>query len=172
MTTAQYFDLQTGQVNGHAEGGHPEMDQGPLQDVGTSPFRSGKVPGETNRYGEVMPIQVRLDEVMFTSRVPLSTWTFAFAIKDKLWVSSLTTLYFGKRTAFERTIYRGRLFVPGNGAELEIGITAYNSYGDTFNATRQLRVYPNNMAGDAGELIKLDEDWTQLLFKFHVQTER
>lgn len=172
MTTAQYFDLQTEQVNGHPEGAHSGGNTGLPMGVGTPLFRSGKVPGETNRYGQVMPIQVRLDEVMFTSRVPLSTWTFAFAIKDKLWVSSLTTLYFGKRTTFKKTIYRGRLFVPESGSKLEIGITAYNSYGDTFNTTRQLCVYSNNMAGDTGELIRLDEDWTQLLFKFHVHTER
>ena len=52
---------------------------------------------------------------------------------------------------------------------MTIGITEYNSYGDLFNTTRDLRVFTDNKANTAGGLVKIDEDWTQLLFKFHVQ---
>ena len=170
MSVAQYFDLHKGQTIAKIEGESSDtgQDEAPMGTIAPL-FRTGKVPGETNRYGQVMPVQVVLDEVMFTSRVPLSTWTFAFAVNEKLWVSNLATLYFGKRTSFRKRIYRGKLFVPEKGTDLEIGITAYNSYGEMFNTTRSLRVFPDNKASNTGELIKIDEDWTQLLFKFHVQ---
>ena len=79
------------------------------------------------------------------------------------------TLYFGNRTTINKNIYRGKMFVPDRGATLEMGITAYNSYGDMFNTTRDIRVHTNNIANDGRVLVKIDEDWTQLLFKFHVQ---
>ena len=81
-------------------------------------------------------------------------------------------LYFGKRTVLKKKIFRGKMFVPDQGANLELGITAYNSYGDLFNTSRGLHIYTNSKASNAGELVKIDEDWTQLLFKFHVHIER
>jgi len=162
MSAAQYFDLQAGQSDSRSEAvppGAPAL------------FRSNPIPGATNRTGEIKPVSVTLQEVMFTSRVPLSTWTFAFAVNDKLWISGLTTLYFGKQTVIKRNIYRGKMFVPDRGANLEIGITAYNSYGDIFNTSRDLHVSANNTGNNGGALIKIDEDWTQLLFKFQVQIE-
>jgi len=172
MSAVQYFDVQNDQLVGRSES---DIGQSHfrMREPGFSPlFRNGKVPGETNRHGEIKPVRVTLQEVMFTSRVPLSTWTFVFAINDKLWVSDLTTLYFGKRTAFNKNIFRGKMFVPDKGENLELGITAYNSYGDLFKTSRALHVFSDSKISNAGELIKIDEDWTQLLFKFHVQVER
>jgi len=159
MSAAQYFDVQTGQSENAAA---------PSPLVPTV-MGSASMTGAVNRNGQIKSVSVALEEVMFTSRVPLSTWTFAFAINDKLWVSKLTTLYFGKRTAINKNIYRSKMFVPDRGTNLEMDITAYNSYGDMFNMTRDIRVYTNNTANDGRVLVKIDEDWTQLLFKFHVQ---
>lgn len=172
MSAAQYFELEGGQLANQYDSQFGAT-QLTLNKPDFAPvFREGRVPGATNRHGGVMPVNVVLQEVMFTSRVPLSTWTFVFAINDKLWVSDLTTLYFGKRKLLQKNIFRNKMFVPDQGASLELGITAYNSYGDLFSSSRQLRVYPNNKAGHVGEMCKIDEDWTQLLFKFQVRTER
>ena len=165
MSAAQYFDLQNSQSEEAHFGVQGEPAISPL-------FRTAQTAGATNRLGEVKPLSLTFQEVMFTSRVPVSTWTFAFAVNEKLWVSDLTTLYFGKRTEFEKKIYRGKMFIPDRGGVMTIGITAYNSYGDLFNTTRDLRVFTDNKANTAGGLVKIDEDWTQLLFKFHVHIER
>ncbi|MGD8925292.1 MAG: hypothetical protein PVG20_00490 [Thioalkalispiraceae bacterium] len=172
MSAAEYFDLQTGQslartdyLGDDALHLHANKPAFPI-------FRDGKVPGATNRVGEVKAISLILEEVMFTSRVPLSTWTFAFAVNEKLWVSDLTTLYFGKRTPLNRKIYRGRMFIPDQGTNIDVGITAYNSYGDMFKTSQPLRVSAASLTNTAGELVKIDEDWTQLLFKFRVRIER
>lgn len=162
MSAAQYFDLQSGHSDSHS---------GAVPLAAPALFRPTQIPGATNRAGEIRPVSVTLQEVMFTSRVPLSTWTFAFAVNDKLWVSDLTTLYFGKQTAIKRNIYRGKMFVPDRGGNLEIGITAYNSYGDLFNTSGDLHISANNTGNNGGVLIKIDEDWTQLLFNFQVQIE-
>lgn len=172
MSAAQYFDFQNGQLASQYEASFREAYPGTQEPAYPPLFRDSKVPGSTNRHGEIRPVCVTLQEVMFTSRVPLSTWTFVFAINDKLWVSDLSTLYFGKRTAFKKTIFRGKLFVPDQGASLELGITAYNSYGDLFKTNRKLQVFTNAKVSNAGELVRIDEDWTQLLFKFHVHIER
>ena len=171
MSAAEYFDLQTGQSTPRAGYIAENKLALPSKPVITPVLRDGKVPGSTNRIGRIRTVSVVLEEVMFTSRVPLSTWTFAFGVNDKLWVSDLTTLYFGKRTSFNKKIYRNKLFLPDNGMKLDVGITAYNSYGDRFNITQALRVHASNSANTAGELVKIDEDWTQLLFKFHVRIE-
>lgn len=159
MSAAQYFDVETGsvEVTPTFSSVLPEM------------LGARKHTGAVNRQGQIKPVKVNLEEVMFTSRVPVSTWTFAFALNDKLWVSNLMTLYFGNRTTINKNIYRSKMFVPDRGATLEMGITAYNSYGDMFNTTRDISVYANNIANDGRVLVKIDEDWTQLLFKFHVQ---
>ena len=159
MSAAQYFDVQTGQAESVST----------FSSVLPETLGARKHTGTVNRQGQIKPVNVNLEEVMFTSRVPVSTWTFAFALNDKLWVSNLMTLYFGNRTTINKNIYRGKMFVPDRGATLEMGITAYNSYGDMFNTTRDIRVYTNNIANDGRVLVKIDEDWTQLLFKFHVQ---
>lgn len=172
MSAVEFFDLQDGQLADFSESNFRDTHLGMREPAFAPLFRNGKVPGATNRHGGVKSVCVTLQEVMFTSRVPLSTWTFAFAVNDKLWVSDLTTLYFGKRTAFKKNIFRGKMFVPDQGANLELGITAYNSYGDLFNTSRGLHVFTDSKVSNAGELVKIDEDWTQLLFKFHVHIER
>jgi len=122
-----------------------------------------------NNKGRIRPVSIELAEVMFTGRVPISTWTFAFSINNKLWISDLTTLYFGKRVGLNKKIYREKLFVPDNRLDLEIGITAYNSYGDVLSASEPLRAFLLNDQNTTSKLVRLDEDWTQILFKFNVK---
>ena len=169
MPTAQYFDLQAGKSAGHLENARLGLSGESSIEPLLHTKKQISVSAVTNRHGGVKPVSVTLQEVMFTSRVPLSTWTFAFAINEKLWVSDLTTLYFGKRTTMNRNIYRGKMFVPDRGGNITIGITAYNSYGDLFNTSRDLHISTNNAANNGGTLVNIDEDWTKLLFKFHVQ---
>ena len=122
-----------------------------------------------NHQGQVRPVSVQLTELMFTGRVPVSTWTFVFAIHNKLWISDLTTLYFGKRVGMNKQIYREKLFVPDNRLDMEVGVTAYNSYGNVLIGSESMRAFMLNDKNTTSKLIRLDEDWTQLLFKFDIQ---
>ena len=113
--------------------------------------------------------QVRL---MFTGRVPVSTWTFVFAINNKLWISDLTTLYFGKRVGMNKLIFGGKLFVPDNRLDMEMGISAYNSYGDILNSTERMQAFMLNEKNTTSKLIRLDQNWTQLLFKIDIEIRK
>ncbi len=125
-----------------------------------------------NHEGQVRPVSIRLSEVMFTGRVPISTWTFAFAIHNKLWVSDLTSLYFGKRVGMNKLIYREKLFVPDNRLDMEIGVTAYNNFGDVLCSSEPMRAFMLNDKNTTSKLFRLDEDWTQLLFKCDIEIAR
>jgi len=122
-----------------------------------------------NLKGQVRPVTITLSELMFTGRVPVSTWTFVFAIHNKLWISDLTTLYFGKRVGMNKMIYRDKLFVPDNRLDMEIGISAYNSYGDVLCSSEPLRAFMVNKKNTTSKQIRLDQNWTQLLFNFDVE---
>ncbi len=125
-----------------------------------------------NTKGQVRPVNITLSELMFTGRVPVSTWTFVFAIHNKLWISDLTTLYFGKRVGMNKLIYREKLFVPDNRLDMEIGITAYNSYGDALSSSEPMRAFMLNDKNTTSKLMRLDEDWTQLLLKFDIEIKK
>lgn len=129
-----------------------------------SPGRSGNA----NKQGQILPVTVELNEVMFTGRVPISAWTFAIGIQDKLWISRLTTLSFGKRHNVNSRVFRNRMFIPDYSLDLDLDITAYNQYGDVLKAKRPLRAYIQNTHNQASRLIRLEEDWTQLLLNFKV----
>ena len=169
MSAAQYFDLQASQPVSQPSAVPVDISSNSSTSTLSKLKQSTSV---TNLKGEIKPVRVVLQEVMFTSRVPMSTWTFAFAVNDKLWISDLTTLYFGKRVELKKSIYRGKMFIPDRGGSLGIGITAYNSYGDVFNMNRDLHVSAHNTGNSGGSLIHNDEDWTQLLFKFQVHVEQ
>ena len=122
-----------------------------------------------NIKGQVRPVSITLTELMFTGRVPVSTWTFVFAIHKKLWVSDLTTLYFGKRVGMNKLVFREKLYVPDSRLDMEIGVTAYNSYGNVLCRSEPMRAFLLNEKNTTSKLVRLDEDWTQLLFKFDIE---
>jgi len=125
-----------------------------------------------NITGQVRPVKITLTELMFTGRVPVSTWTFVFSIHTKLWISDLTTLYFGKRVGMSKMVYREKLFVPDNRLDMEIGITAYNSYGDVLCSSEPMRAFLLNNKNTTSKLVRMDENWIQLLFKFAIEIAR
>ncbi len=153
MSAAQYFDISTGYTP-----------------VVGAPMFPQAIPAVI-RPPQQRTMNVVLDTVMFTGRVPLSTWTFTIAVGDKLWVSERTSLYFGKETAIRRFIYQDTLPVAQHRINLDVGIAAYNNYGDVLKATRALRFY------DAGEdiqpstLLQVEDNWMQLMFKFRLARE-
>jgi hypothetical protein len=172
MSATDYFDLSSGRSGGYPGQRADRFISKQKHEAGAIPLFYPPASGAVPAADESRIVSVTLQEVMFTSRVPLSTWTFAFAANDKMFVSDLTTLYFGKRTAFNKKIYHDSICIPERGASLELGITAYNSYGDLFNVSANLRVHASNQLNATGELVTIDEDWTQLLFKFHVVIEQ
>ncbi len=125
-----------------------------------------------NVKGQIRPVKITLTELMFTGRVPVSTWTFVFAIHNKLWISDLTTLYFGKRVGMNKLVFRDKLFVPDNRLDMEIGVTAYNSYGDVLSSSEPMRAFMLNEKNTTSKLIRLDQNWTQLLFTFDIEITR
>ncbi|VAW96731.1 hypothetical protein MNBD_GAMMA21-1149 [hydrothermal vent metagenome] len=125
-----------------------------------------------NTSGQVRPVNISLTELMFTGRVPVSTWTFAFAIHNKLWISDLTTLYFGKRVGLNKLIFSGKLFVPDNRLDMEMGITAFNGYGDILDSSEQIRAFMLNEKNTTSKLIRLDQNCTQLLFKIDIEIRK
>jgi len=121
---------------------------------------------------QVRPVSVELAEVMFTGRVPVSTWTFAISVENKLWVSGPTTLYFGKCFDLNKTLYQKDILVADNRIDMEIEITAYNGYGDVLCASESLRAYSVKEQSTTSKLVRLEEDWTQLLLKFNVNVAK
>lgn len=140
----------------------------PVSIPATPPKSIVPVRNKTNYQGQIRPVRISLEEVMFTGRVPVSTWSFAFGLHSKLWVSDLTTLYFGKRLEPRKTIFSGKLYVPDRRFDLALSMTAYNSYGDVLQGNKYLHGYVH--ASDAGhsDLVTLEQDWMSLLFKFRV----
>ena len=159
MSLAQYTDLAGENFTPAASPGSAAR---------TTP-RIVPMPGKTNYQGQVRPIKLVLEEAMFTGRVPLSTWTFVFGVRNKLWISQLTTLYFGKRLALNKTLYQGKLYVPDRRLDLPVTITAYNGYGDLLQADKLLRGYAPGPGNNGTQLITLEQDWMQLMFRFRVQ---
>jgi len=113
-------------------------------------------------------VNLFLDSVMFTGRVPLSTWTFTIAIADKLWVSDRTSLYFGKEMAIRRFIFQDKHPVVQHRVNLDIGVSAYNNYGDVLQATQCVRFYDAGNGVQPGALLQVEDNWMQLLFKFRL----
>jgi len=111
---------------------------------------------------------VALDSAMFTGRVPLSTWTFTIAIADKLWVSDLTTLYFGKETRINREIYHDTFQLQGHRVSLDVGVAVYNNYGDVIKAQRPIRFYELGSQVHPSALLAVEHNWMQLMFKFRL----
>lgn len=148
MSAAQYFDIYT--------------DYKPVAGNVVAPlFPIVRQSPEQQR-----TVSLGLDTVMFTGRVPLSTWTFTIAIADKLWVSDRISLYFGKEVPVRRFIYQDDMLVNQHRINLDISVAAYNNYGDVLKASRNMRFYD---AGDGVKphgLFQVEDNWMQLLFKF------
>lgn len=106
---------------------------------------------------------------MFTGRVPLSTWTFTLGIGDKLWVSNLTTLYFGKETRVNREIYQDCVPIQGHRVSLDMSVAVYNNYGDVIKAQRPIRFYELGSNVYPSALLPVEHNWMQLLFKFRLK---
>ena len=109
--------------------------------------------------------------MLFTGRVPLSTWTFVIAVADKLWVSDRTTLYFGKRTRLERHLYEDKMKIDANRLSLDIGISAYNSYGEIIQTTQSVSLLNHVKLSEQGIMMRLEQDWTQLIFNFKLRNQ-
>ena len=114
------------------------------------------------------PITLVLDSVMFTGRVPLSTWTFTIAIADKLWVSDRTTLYFGKETRINRLIYHDTIPLQGHRVNLDVGVAVYNNYGDVMRILQPVRFYELGSEVQPSALLHVEHNWMQLMFKFRL----
>lgn len=155
MSAAQYFDISTGSTPA----------------VATAVFPQANPATPRPMAPQQRAVNVVLDTVMFTGRVPLSTWTFTIAVGDKLWVSERTSLYFGKETPIRRFIYQDTLPVAQHRITLDVGIAAYNNYGDVLKATRALRFYDANDDFQPGALLQVEDNWMQLMFKFRLARE-
>ena len=115
------------------------------------------------------PFTVALDSVMFTGRVPLSTWTFTIAIGNKLWVSDRTTLYFGKETRINRAIYQDTIPLQGHRVNLDVSVAVYNNYGDVMRTQRPIRFYELGTKVYPSALLPVEHNWMQLMFKFRLK---
>jgi len=135
----------------------------------TSIFPVARSRQSNNNTGQIRPVKITLTELMFTGRVPVSTWTFVFSIHNKLWISDLTTLYFGKRIGMNKLVFSDKFFVPDNRLDMDIGITAYNSYGDLLTGEESMRAFILNEKKSTSKLVRIDQDWTQLVFKFDIE---
>ena len=113
-------------------------------------------------------ITLVLDSVMFTGRVPLSTWTFTLSVADKLWVSGLKTLYFGKETRINRPIYAATVPMQDHRILLDVGVAVYNNYGDILKTQRAMRFYELGSEVNSSALLPVSQNWMQLLFKFRL----
>lgn len=124
---------------------------------------------KTNYRGQIRPVSIWLEEIMYTGRVPVSTWTLALALTQKLWVSDRLSLSFGKRMILQRQIYQDKIYVPDRRLDLNLSVTAYNSYGDIIQANKTLRGYLQAPKPGYLELLSVEQDWMQLLLKFRVK---
>jgi len=154
MSAAQYFDIYS---------------EYPPTPAGLAlPAASAETPAVKPAVSHPRDVHMILDSVMFTGRVPLSTWTFSIAIGDKLWVSDRISLYFGKETAIRRFIYQGNLPVNQHRINLDVSVAAYNNYGDVLNATQNMRFYEVGDGAQPRGLFQVEDNWMQLLFKFRL----
>ena len=62
MSAAQYFDVQTGSAEGAPT----------FSPILPEALGARKQTGAVNRQGQIKPVTVNLEEVMFTGRVPVS----------------------------------------------------------------------------------------------------
>jgi hypothetical protein len=159
MSAAQYFDVFTGYKPVAGTLGAPDFQP-------AMPAAPRLV--ETQQ----RTVNVVLDSVMFTGRVPLSTWTFTIGVGDKLWVSERTSLYFGKETAIRRFIYQDKVTIAQHRINLDVGIAAYNNYGDVLKVTRTMRFYDAGDNCQPSALLQVEDNWMQLMFKFRLAREQ
>lgn len=157
MSVAQYFDIHSGgeaELHPPSRTGHP----------GLQVVASGHQPSVRDRQ-----VIVALDSVMYTGRVPMSTWTFVIQVGQKLWISDRTTMYFGKPVRVGRPVYHGGVQIKGHRIGLDVGISAYNSYGDLIKSVQPLNFYEPNDALTPSSLIQVEHNWMQLMFKFRLR---
>ena len=152
MSAAQSFEIYKGTALAPATGVFPEI-------------------GSARREKHPANVILALDTVMFTGRVPLSTWTFTLSIADKLWVSDRTTLYFGKETRIHRAVYRDNIPRVGHRVDFQVGVAAYNNYGDVVTSVQPVRFYDTGHQAHPSALLHVEQNWMQLLFKFRLVTQ-
>ena len=153
MSAAQYFDVFRGQAV-------PYRPPAPALPVA--------VPFPQQPSNLLQPITVALDTVMYTGRVPLSTWTFTVSIVDKLWVSDRTSLYFGIETRIHRQVYHDSVRIKDHRVNLDVSIAAYNNFGDVVKSVQPIRFYELGSKVHPSALLHVEHDWMQLLFKFRL----
>jgi len=71
-----------------------------------------------------------------------------------------------------KLIFSGKLFVPDNRLDMEMGITAFNGYGDILDSSEQIRAFMLNEKNTTSKLIRLDQNCTQLLFKIDIEIRK
>ncbi len=156
MSVATYFDVQSSTYQAGA---------------GEAAASLVSAPAEKRTRDEKQRVIVALDSVMYTGRVPISTWLFAIEIGHKLWISNRTTMYFGKQVNIRRPIYSDMLHIDSHRIELDMGISAYNSYGDLLKTRQSLRFYESRDNMKPGNLIQMEQDWMHLMFKFRINIQ-